>query len=196
MFKKVVYLDSAEPARGRATIRRMTHGPARLLVMLALVALMSAGCDSTVARTPRASTWNGVVSHVSDGDTLWVRPAGGGAPRKIRLDGIDAPEICQKGGPAARAALASKLSGRAVAVRTRRLDTYRRELATISVGGEDIGAWMVTSGQAWSYRWRRDAGPYQSQEQAARRARRGLFADSRPQNPREFRKRHGPCDKY
>ena len=39
--------------------------------------------------------WPGVVTHVSDGDTVWVQPLQGGEAYKVRLLGIDAPEICQ-----------------------------------------------------------------------------------------------------
>ena len=40
------------------------------------------------------------VTRVFDGDTLWVQPLDGGRYRKLRLDGLDAPEICQSGGGA------------------------------------------------------------------------------------------------
>ncbi|MEO8247892.1 MAG: thermonuclease family protein, partial [Burkholderiales bacterium] len=87
-------------------------------------------------------------------------------------------------------------AGREVAVRTRQLDDWQRELAKVSLGGEDVGAWMVSQGQAWSYRWRRDPGPYVQEEQVARSAGRGLFAKSNPRNPRDFRQQHGPCDRH
>ena len=38
------------------------------------------------------------VTKVSDGDTVWVKPEGVAAPRKLRLQGLDAPEICQAWG--------------------------------------------------------------------------------------------------
>ena len=38
-----------------------------------------------------------------------------------------------------------------------------------------------------------NAGPYAAQETQARSHRRGLFADARPEPPRDFRKRHGSC---
>ena len=56
--------------------------------------------------------WQGKVTRIVDGDSLWVRPAEGGAPVELRMDGIDAPEICQSGGQAARKALAARLMGR------------------------------------------------------------------------------------
>jgi hypothetical protein len=54
--------------------------------------------------------------HVSDGDTVWVQPLQGGEAYKVRLQGIDAPEICQPWGPQARAALHAVLQGQVVEV--------------------------------------------------------------------------------
>lgn len=44
------------------------------------------------------SVWLGIVTYVIDGDTLYVRPVEGGTTVNVRIDGIDAPEICQVGG--------------------------------------------------------------------------------------------------
>ncbi len=137
--------------------------------------------------------WSAKVTYISDGDTLWVKPEEGGRPVKIRVDGIDAPEICQAGGQAARAALAGRVAGRTVAVSTRRHDDYGRTVAAIDLDGEDIAGWMVGQGHAWSYRFGRDGGPYLALQFKAQSARRGLFADPAALPPREFRKRHGSC---
>ncbi len=175
---------------------------ATLAAILLAGAIVVAGCgDRGSADRPGGRAhhqagvraWSGVVTRVSDGDTLWIAPTGGGAPRKVRITGIDAPESCQRGGAAAGAALRAKVLRRPVQVATRALDEYRRELATVQLDGQDLGAWLVMQGHAWSYRWRRDPGPYQREEQQARRAARGLFADPQPVNPREFRRTHGPC---
>ena len=163
---------------------------ALLLVCLALASTL-AGAGET--------RFNGVVTRVSDGDTVWVQadPADG-APRgkrvKLRLVGLDAPERCQAHGPAARAALASRVQGRKVTVRRRATDDYGRALGTLWLGDEDVGAWLVREGHAWSARWRGSGGPYASEEGAAKAARRGLFAAERPSSPRDFRRLHGPCD--
>lgn len=142
---------------------------------------------------PAAWAWGASVARVTDGDTLWVRPATGGKPVKIRIDGIDAPEICQAHGQAARAALAKRLHGRKMALDTRREDDYGRTVAALHVDGEDIAGWMVSQGHAWSYRFGRDGGRYAVQEARARAAARGLFADRAALAPRLFRKRYGPC---
>lgn len=137
--------------------------------------------------------WYAEVTYVTDGDTLWVRPEAGSPPRKLRLDGIDAPEICQAHGVAAREALMRRVLHRQVTVSSRATDDYDRTLVTLRLEGEDVGGWMVAQGHAWSYRFRRDAGPYAAEEKRARRAGRGLFADASAERPRDFRKRHGSC---
>ena len=140
-----------------------------------------------------APSWQATVTHVTDGDTLWVKPARGGRAIKIRMHGIDAPEICQAGGQASRAALASRVRGRVVSLNTQRIDDYGRVLATVHLAGVDVGASMVASGQAWSYRFRREGGPYMKQQTLARAQGRGLFADRSAMEPRLFRQGHGPC---
>ena len=133
------------------------------------------------------------VTRVPDGDTLWVRPLAGGTYRKLRLDGVDAPEICQDGGAAARDALAGRLLEQTVVVTERRRDDYGRALARLQHRGEDIAGWLVREGWAWSYRWRHSDGPFAIEETLARKDRKGIFALSGAENPRDFRLRHGPC---
>jgi endonuclease YncB( thermonuclease family) len=147
----------------------------------------------SLALCVHARTFEGVVTHVTDGDSLWVRPAAGGAPRQVRLQGIDAPEICQAYGAPSRDKLAAHVLHRHVAVNSRARDSYQRALGSVSVNGQDLGAWMVGHGYAWSHRFHRDRGPYAAQEARARKARLGLWADGAAMEPREFRKRHGSC---
>lgn len=155
--------------------------------------LLTVLCLAASAQAVAAQVWRGTVTRVSDGDTLWVRPAAGGKPVKIRIDGMDAPEICQAGGQASRRALARRLQGRTLTLLAGRKDDYGRTLATLHDEGEDIAGWMVGQGHAWSYRFGRDAGPYAAQQALAKAASQGLFADQAALEPREFRRRHGPC---
>ncbi len=162
-------------------------------LLLSILIACSAGISCARSTFDAKKPWTGEVTYVTDGDTFWVRPQAGSPPRKLRLDGIDAPEICQAYGVAAREALMRRLLHRQVTVSTRATDDYQRALVTVRLDGEDVGGWMVTQGHAWSYRYRRDAGPYAAEERRARQARRGLFADGRAERPRDFRKRHGSC---
>ena len=153
----------------------------------------AAGAAPSQARQPLPFTFTGRVTRVFDGDTLWVKPLAGGRYRKLRLDGVDAPEICQSGGPAARDALAVRVLDQVVTVRVRAFDTYGRGLAQVSAGGDDMAAVLVRGGHAWSSRWRRSLGPYAAEEAQARAERKGVFGVDGAETPREFRRRHGPC---
>jgi micrococcal nuclease len=158
----------------------------RAYLVAILLLLAGASADARV--------FQGLVTHVTDGDSIWVRGPNGGAPLEVRLQGIDAPEICQAFGKEARDALAGRVLRRPVAVNSRARDTYHRVLGQVSVAGQDVGLWMVSRGYAWSYRYRRDSGPYAAAEAKARQARLGLWSlAAAPLEPRVFRKRHGSC---
>lgn len=147
-----------------------------------------------IAVTPCAAwAYSAKVTKVSDGDTLWVQPDSGGTPHKLRLLGLDAPELCQPAGPASRQALLALVQGARVEVQVTYHDQYGRGLARLKVKGQDLGSQLVQAGHAWSARWHSDLGPYAREEATARRLRRGLFAAPGPELPRTFRQRHGPC---
>jgi endonuclease YncB( thermonuclease family) len=144
-----------------------------------------------------AQPLGGTVTLVIDGDTLWIRPDSGDAnarkPRAIRLRDIDAPESCQAWGPQAKAALEARVLHRHVRLRGHATDSFQRQVATLSLDGEDIGAWMVAQGHAWNSGYGQQPGAYAAQEISARIARRGLFAQGDALEPRKFRRLHGPC---
>ncbi|MFM2074838.1 MAG: hypothetical protein RJB34_1143 [Pseudomonadota bacterium] len=149
-----------------------------------------------LAATPLvwAQSFSARVVTVSDGDTVWVTPLQSQRRMKLRLQGLDAPERCQPGGDEATRALRELVLNQTVAVDVSGHDDYQRGLARIRLQGKDVGAFMVSQGLAWSYRFKADPGPYVREEQAARQAKRGVFAQARPERPRDFRRRHGPCE--
>lgn len=158
--------------------------------------LLAAGSSSALAAPPAKAAWSGVVTYVVDGDTVRVRPPGGGKPVSIRLEGIDAPEICQAFGSASRDALMRQVLGKRVQVYGKRHDDYGRLLAKLEVQGQDTGKWMVARGLAWSYRFRSSPGPYASQQRRAKGAGLGLFSPAlgtQPVYPAQFRRQHGSC---
>ncbi len=157
-----------------------------LIQLLALLPLIA--CAAASARELR-----GVVSHVTDGDTIWVRPAGGPAV-PVRLQGIDAPEICQAFGRQSRDALAARLLRRPVQVTIRARDIHHRSVGRVELQGQDVGSWLVAGGYAWSTRSRNRADSYADQQAQARQAGLGLWAAA-AQEPRLFRRRHGSCHK-
>jgi micrococcal nuclease len=144
----------------------------------------------TQART--ALSIVGVVMYVSDGDTIWVKPEDGSEALDVRIQGIDAPESCQEYGHVSKQALSQHLLRKTVTLTTKARDKYGRVIARVSFGGrgnQDVGAWMVVNGHAWSYHFHRNAGPYAREEMAARQAGRGLWINGNPIEPREYRRR-------
>lgn len=135
------------------------------------------------------------VTYVVDGDSIWVRTEDGGQRRKLRLSGIDAPEICQKHGDSSRAALQALVQGQRVLVRVRAYDRYARGIATIERAddGLDVIGTMVAQGWAWSEDYRGRKGKYWREQAQARAGRKGVFAKGQPETPSAFRKRHGSC---
>ncbi len=152
---------------------------------------LAAACCLPLAAA--AAPFTAVVTRVTDGDTVWVRPLTGGIPRKVRIEGIDAPEICQAFGPESREALAHHVLNRRVTVVADSRDDYQRTVARLRLGQGDIGRWLVTHGYAWSYRFHGSPGPYPREEARARTRRLGLWAAGKPELPRDFRVRHGSC---
>ena len=164
------------------------------LIALAVV-VWAAGSVSLLAQ-PAPLIYSGVVTRVVDGDTVWVRATPSNETLKVRIVGIDAPEGCQAGGTSSRAALLRRVKGQNVTLIAnpgRSHDDYGRLLATLQLEGEDVGRWMVANGQAWSYSYRKNLGPYGAEQSRAIAGRLGLFSDSAAENPRDFRKRYGSC---
>ena len=164
------------------------------LAFMVLSAL--AGSLPVLAWSAHEASWSGVVTYVVDGDTVRVRPPAGGKPVSIRIEGIDAPEICQSGGTNARDALSRQILNRQVEVHSKAHDDYGRTVARIVLKGKDQGKWMVENGLAWSNRYRKNQGPYAAQQRQAEQAGLGMFSPihaAAPVYPGKFRKQYGRC---
>lgn len=148
--------------------------------------LMLAGC-AVAGAVMAQEDFSGVVTSVTDGDTLVVKPRAR-KPVTVRLTGVDAPESCQTGGRAAKDALVRKLDHRTVLVEYGGRDSYGRTIGRVLLDGQDIGEWLVASGMAWNYR-----GPYAVEERQARASKRGVHAQRSPVRPWDYRRDYGPC---
>jgi endonuclease YncB( thermonuclease family) len=141
----------------------------------------------------QAGEVRGRVVRVVDGDTIWLVREGQTKPMKLRIEGIDAPEICQTFGPEAKRALANRILDRDVTAKLRAVDDWGRRIGHVYDGETDIGQRMVRDGMAWSVRYRWDRGPYVPDERMAQSFHRGLHAVGSAELPRDFRQRHGSC---
>ncbi|QTD43985.1 thermonuclease family protein [Ottowia testudinis] len=167
----------------------------RATVLATLLWACGAATAQDGARPVVGVSWMARVSYVVDGDSIWVRPEGGGARVKLRIDGIDAPEICQNHGPQARDALRALAQNQRVRVTVWAHDRWGRAIASVVRAADDLNLAerMVAEGWAWtdSHGWRQ--GKYWRAEAEARAAARGLFTDAAAERPADFRARHGPC---
>ena len=134
----------------------------------------------------------GVVSKVTDGDSLWLTPAGR-PPIEVRLRDIDAPESCQPWGEQARAALTELALNKVATLQISGRDGYGRMLGVLMIDELNVGRNLVENGHAWSTRSRWDQGPLVKQEKMARALSRGLHGAPGAVQPVEFRRTHGTC---
>lgn len=134
----------------------------------------------------------GRVVSVGDGDSLTVFSASGGRER-IRLYGIDCPELDQRGGKEARAFTHSLVFLKEVSLTVMDKDGYGRTVALVTLpDGRSLNEELLRNGHAWVYPaycktarcayWRKLSGQ-------AKANRLGLWRDARPLPPWLWRKR-------
>jgi micrococcal nuclease len=152
-----------------------------LLLFLACLTV-SAAADSLLGR----------VIRIADGDTITIQDRDG-RQQKIRLNGIDAPEIGQEFGQASKRHLTKLILDREVAVSWRKIDRYSRLVAKITIGDRDINLEQLRAGMAW-YFWKYasdvaldDRPIYEKVEAEARSEQRGLWEQPNPTPPWQYR---------
>lgn len=170
----------------------------KLFNLLSAVVVMAMMCFPAFAKQP-VRTIDGVVTKVSDGDTIHVTDAAGTKVR-VRFYGMDAPETPKGGrinkpgqpcGVEAYQALRTKIDRQHVRLDVMDIDRYGRTVGIVWLGNRNINREMVADGWAWSYRQyldRAHASEYIDAEEQARKARKGLWAQGNPSAPWEFRR--------
>jgi endonuclease YncB( thermonuclease family) len=139
-----------------------------------------------------AAELNGRIVGVGDGDTVDLLTADGVRVR-VRLAGIDAPEMGQAFGKAAKQALAKLAYNREARVLWSKKDSYGRVVGKLFVQGADVNLQMIERGLAWHYRAyaaeqsAADRDRYAAAEAAARARRLGLWRDGTAIPPWVFR---------
>lgn len=159
--------------------------PAMRVALLTLVAAVAFGNASAAAEPRQAGQLTGRVVSVHDGDTITVLVDG--RQVKVRLQGIDAPELGQAYGQAAKRRLSDLAFGQAAEIEGGGRDRWGRTLGTVTVSGKPVAEAMVRDGLAWHYVRFSDDRELAAAEQAARAARRGLWSDAAPVPPWEWR---------
>ena len=134
----------------------------------------------------------GVVKKVVDGDTIHLTDDNGKL-YKVRLLGIDAPEMDQSFGIESRETLKNLIEGKRVIIGTRKKDRYKRILGKIFLEDMDVNLTMISKGLAWHYKLykrdqvKRDIPIYSEAEQIAKDNQIGLWSDTAFIPPWEWR---------
>jgi micrococcal nuclease len=133
---------------------------------------------------PAPGRW--LVVSVHDGDTVNCLDDDK-VQRKVRLVGIDAPEIGQPFGTVSRDRLRALVLRKSVTVHSAGQDHYGRTLGTLEVDGLDANREMVRDGLAWHYKRYSNDASLAAAEREARAAGRGLWGDPQSVPPWEWR---------
>ena len=162
---------------------------------IALFILISGYCFSANASQP-TSFMNGIVIHVSDGDTLKIKTARNKIVT-IRFYGIDSPEKefsgrwrAQPYNKLAKNFVSQMVLNKYVSVRLKNEITHNREVGEIFYKGRSVNRELVRMGLAW---WNKKYEPFDLDlmrlEKIARSQKMGLWQDSRPIAPWVWRRK-------
>ncbi len=155
--------------------------------MLALAAAIGAAASplasSGCAAEPDAQSTvlEGRVVGISDGDSLTLLV--GQEPVRVRLAQIDAPELGQPYGRNAKRALSALAFEKRARVEVVDVDSYERAVGEVFVGAVHVNRELVREGHAWAYTRYARSTEIIELEDAARAAKRGLWA--LPESQRE-----------
>ncbi len=150
---------------------------AQIVAPFALATLFILACFPAAA-----GELTGVIEYVQDGDTIKING------ERIRLEGIDAPELSQAYGRKAQEFLADIEGKRATVIYDER-DRYGRILGTVYYLGTDLNRLMIERGFAWHYVAYSDDPELAAAEREARREKRGLWEQVSPVPPWKYRRK-------
>lgn len=136
--------------------------------------------------------FSGLVIKVIDGDTIIVLD--GSKKIKVRLSGIDAPELKQRFGFNSKQELTSLIEKKWVNILSNSRDKYKRTLGKVICNNVDINLSLIKLGMAWHYKKykknqsKNDQDLYTYYENIARDSRLGLWKDYNSIAPWDWRR--------
>lgn len=142
-------------------------------------------CLLLVSSSLCAAQLSGYVSRVIDGDTIEVLK--NNTPVRVRLANIDAPEKKQAYGRWSTNQLKTLVAGNHVKVTYQNTDLYGRVLGMVETKFINVNRTMVIYGAAWVYDKYNTDKSLPDLQKEAQEQKRGLWADSDPLPPWEWR---------
>jgi micrococcal nuclease len=149
--------------------------------------LVAVGAPARAAAVKKTVRFAGKVVGVHDGDTFTILHEG--KAEKVRVNGIDSPEMGQPFGKNAKQYASGMIFGRVVTVAVFGRDRYGRTIGdAVLADGRTLSREMVRAGMAWQYRQYSSDRDLAALETQARSSKRGLWADASPVAPWLWRK--------
>lgn len=131
---------------------------------------------------------HGKVVHVSDGDTVTLKDEDG-EKHKVRLNGIDAPEIGQDYGDESRDFVKQLALNKSASVEVIGVDQYDRVLGILYIGGINVNEELLSNGLAWQYRFDKNS-YYKQLVMDAKIKNLNIWSSSDPFDPYVWRKQN------
>ena len=150
----------------------------------------------TTTTLSQNTVFEGQVIKIIDGDTVYFQAKNDNRYKKLRLVGIDAPEIHQPFGLKSKQCLVNLINNIPVQIISFGEDRYKRTLAKILIENFDINLAMIKEGCAWFYRRykntldKNDQLMYDQAEVSAIDNKKGLFSNHEAEAPWNWRKKN------
>ncbi|PVH33445.1 hypothetical protein PAHAL_8G005200 [Panicum hallii] len=107
---------------------------------------------------------------------------------RIRMRGVDAPELKMANGNESKNALVKLIGGKRVTIYVYGQDQFGRYVGDIYCDGVFIQEKMLKNGHVWHFKTYDKRPEFAQWEREARAARRGLFASENPEKPWDWRR--------
>ncbi len=135
---------------GKRPRKAMRLASSAATLALAILVAWTAGAaqHGFAAEKAPGKTHEGKVTRIVDGDTFYLS----GVKSRIRLWGLDAPELSERGGNASKRALREIAHGRRVLCKEIDIDRFERIVGQCFLpDGGDVAAMMIESGNGRVY---------------------------------------------
>ena len=146
------------------------------LFLLSLLVILLPSSDSFYAK----------VVGIQDGDSIVILTEDN-LQLKIRLEGIDCPELYQDFGQNAKQATTALCFNKKVRIKKSGVDRYGRTLAYVYVGSLCINNELLRQGMAWHYKEYNHDLALAELEEVAHKKKIGLWSQPEPVSPWDWR---------
>lgn len=140
-----------------------------------------------------SESFTGKCVAVHDGDTIGVMH--NGVEEKIRVYGIDAPELHQDFGSRARQFTSDLVFGKIVTIEVKNRDRYGRTVGRVKIDDKDLSLELAKAGMAWHYKKYANDPELAKAEKEAQSKKLGLWSTPNPTAPWDFRRERSSSGK-